>query len=452
VGGTGIVTVGALTAMAAHLEGKSASVLDFMGFAQKGGSVLAFVRMADTPARLNQVRIDTQQADALVACDAVVGASAEALQAVRHGRTRVLVNTHELPVAESLRNPDAQMKIPLLIEKLRFAAGDDRVETLDAQGLAEALLGDSILANMLALGYAWQRGLLPVGLESLLRAIELNNVAVDTNKLAFSLGRLEAAAPSALRQLLQGDTLDVAPAETLDALVARGVAHLTGYQNAGYAARYAHFVGEVRAREEQFESDANLPLTTAVARSLLKLMAYKDEYEVARLYTDGPFRESLRQQFEGDFALEFYMAPPLLARIRDGRPPRKIRIGSWLYRAMQLLARGRVLRGTVLDVFGRTHERRTERQLIEDYVARIRSLLPALDARRLPLAADIAALPLAMRGYGHVKLANVALARLREAELLHRFDPQTYPRPASAQPGAGQLRGIAIVDGRKAAV
>jgi len=446
VGGTGIVTVGALTAMAAHLEGKSASVLDFMGFAQKGGSVLAFVRMADIPSRLNQVRIDTQQADAVIACDAVVGASPEALQTVRHGRTRVLANTHELPVAESLRNPDAQMKIPQLLEKLRFAAGDDRVETLDAQGLAEALLGDSILANMLALGYAWQRGLLPVGLPAMLRAIELNNVAVETNKLAFSLGRLEAAAPSALRQLLQGDSLDTAPAESLDALIARGVAHLTAYQNAGYAARYADFVAMVRRHEQQLGADPGLPFTSAVARSLLKLMAYKDEYEVARLYTDGHFEETLRQQFEGDFSLEFYMAPPFLSRSRDGQPPRKMRIGSWLHRAMKLLARGRVLRGTPLDLFGKTRERRLERELVGSYMDRMRALVPALTVERLALATEIAAAPLTMRGYGHVKLANVALARLREAELLHRFDPAVYPRPAAQQPGAGQLRGIAIVE------
>ncbi len=319
VGGTGIVTVGALTAMAAHLEGKSASVLDFMGFAQKGGSVLAFVRIADVPSRLNQVRIDTQQADALVACDAVVGASAEALQTVRRGRTRVLANTHEVPVAESLHNPDAQMRIPQLMDKLRFAAGDDRVETLDAQDLAEALLGDSILANMLALGYAWQRGLLPVGLAAMLRAIELNGVAVETNQLAFSLGRLEAAAPAALRQLLQGDGLDAPPAESLEALIAHGVLHLTQYQDAGYAARYADFVASVRQREEQLGADPALPLTRTVARSLLKLMAYKDEYEVARLYTDGRFTDTLRRQFEGDFSLEFYMAPPLLSQSRDGR-------------------------------------------------------------------------------------------------------------------------------------
>jgi indolepyruvate ferredoxin oxidoreductase len=444
VGGTGIVTVGALTAMAAHLEGKSASVLDFMGFAQKGGSVLAFVRLADVPSRLNQVRIDTQQADALIACDAVVGASAEALQTVRRGRTRVLANTHEVPVAESLRNPDADLKMPQLLDKLRFAAGADRVETLDAQALAEALLGDSILANMLALGYAWQRGLLPVGQAALLRAIELNGVAVETNQLAFSLGRLEAAAPASLRQLLQGESLDAAPLASLDALVARGVAHLTAYQDAAYAQRYADFLALVREREQQLGQDSTLPFTAAVARSLLKLMAYKDEYEVARLYTDGHFEQSLRQQFEGDFKLEFYMAPPFLSRSKDGRPPRKMRLGSWMRQAMNLLARGRVLRGTALDLFGKTRERRLERELVASYMERIRSLLPQLDAPRLALATEIAALPLTMRGYGHVKLANVALARLREAELLHRFDPAVYPRPAATRE-AGQLRGIAVV-------
>src|SRR4051812_24940991 len=216
VGGTGVVTVGALVAMAAHLEGKSASVLDFMGFAQKGGSVLSFVRMADIPSRLNQVRIDTQQADAILACDLVVGASPDALATVRHGRTRILANTHEVPVAESLRNPDASLKVPELLDKLRFAAGADRLETLDAQALAEAFLGDSIVSNILALGYAWQRGLVPVGATALLRAIELNGVGVDNNKLAFSLGRLAAADPAAVAALLQAPS--VGPAETPDTL------------------------------------------------------------------------------------------------------------------------------------------------------------------------------------------------------------------------------------------
>jgi indolepyruvate ferredoxin oxidoreductase len=467
VGGTGVVTVGALISMAAHLEGKSASALDFMGFAQKGGNVLSFVRMAETPALLNQVRIDTQQADAVLACDAVVGATPEALQAVRHGRTRILVNTHEIPVGESLKNPDANLRMPQLLEKLRFAAGAERVESLDAQALAEAWLGDSILANILMLGYAWQRGLVPVSLEALQRAIELNGVAVETNKLAFSLGRLEAQSPEALRDLLKWKAAEPL-ADTLPAIVARGVDFLTAYQNAGYARRYAQFVDMVRQREHalapaqaqvlgqaqvlrQAQDDRqSLPFTRAVAQSLLKLMAYKDEYEVARLYTDGRFAEQLREQFEGDITLEFYLAPPALSKARDDAAPRKIRFGSWMHKAMKVLAAGRVLRGTALDVFGRTEERRLERALIDGYMERIRALLPALDARRLPIATEIAALPLSMRGYGHVKLANVALARAREAELLHRFDPEVYPRPVR-EAKAGQIRGIAIVDRSKAA-
>ncbi|MHB1123818.1 MAG: indolepyruvate ferredoxin oxidoreductase family protein [Ramlibacter sp.] len=444
VGGTGVVTVGALVAMAAHLEGKSASVLDFMGFAQKGGSVLSFVRLADLPSRLNQVRIDTQQADALLACDLVVGASADALATVRHGRTRILANTHEVPVAESLRNPDAGLKTPQLLEKLRFAAGAERVETLDAQALAEAFLGDSIYSNIVALGAAWQRGLVPVGQEALLRAVELNGVAVDNNKLALALGRLAAGEPQAIVALLRGTPAEPAREDaTLDTLIARGVAHLSGYQDARYAKRYVQFVDQVRRREEALAADPALPFTRTVARALLKLMAFKDEYEVARLYTDGEFARSLREQFEGDYELEFYMAPPALSRGRDGEPPRKIRLGGWMLPAMKLLAKGKRLRGTVFDPFGRTGERRLERELPGRYRERIEALLPLLTRERLKTACEIAALPLQMRGFGHVKSANVALARAREAELLHRFDPATYPRPAASRE-AGQIRGIRV--------
>ena len=443
VGGTGVVTVGALIAMAAHLEGKSASVLDFMGFAQKGGSVLSFVRFADKPSRLNQVRIDTQQADAILACDLVVGASPDALATVRHGRTRILANTHEVPVAESLRNPDASLKAPQLLDKLRYAAGEERVETLDAQALAEAFLGDSIVSNILALGYAWQRGLVPVSLEALMRAIELNAVGIENNKLALSLGRLAAADPQAVESLLGNAAHAGAEEESLDDLIARGVAHLTGYQDAAYAKRYAAFVATVRERERSMAADPSLPFTRAVARSLLKLMAYKDEYEVARLYTDGGFRKSLQEQFEGDIQLEFFMAPPVLSKSRDGQPPRKIRLGSWMMPAMKVLAHGRRLRGTVFDVFGRTDERRMERELVDGYMRRVDSLLPALTPERVKAATDVAALPMAMRGFGHVKLANVAVTRAREAELLHRFDPQTYPRPEPSRQ-AGQIRGIRV--------
>jgi indolepyruvate ferredoxin oxidoreductase len=443
VGGTGVVTVGALIAMAAHLEGKSASLLDFMGFAQKGGSVLSYVRLADVPSRLNQVRIDTQQADAVLACDLVVGASPDALVTVRHGRTRILANTHEIPVAESLRNPDASVKAPQLLDKLRFAAGAERVETLDAQSLAESFLGDSIVSNILALGFAWQRALVPVSLEALMHAIDLNGVGAENNKLAFSLGRLAAADPQAVESLWETTQAEPADHETVDGLVALGVRHLTGYQDAAYAKRYADAVATARRHERALQADPSLPFTRAVAQSLLKLMAYKDEYEVARLYTDGEFARSLHEQFEGDIKLEFYMAPPALSRARDGRPPRKIRLGGWMLPAMKLLAQGRRLRGTMLDVFGRTRERRMERELAESYLRRIEVLLPSLSRERLQVACEIAALPLQMRGFGHVKVANVAMARAREAELLHRFDPEVYPRPAATRE-AGQLRGIRV--------
>ncbi|NML17689.1 indolepyruvate ferredoxin oxidoreductase family protein [Azohydromonas caseinilytica] len=445
VGGTGVVTVGALISMAAHLEGKSASVLDFMGFAQKGGAVLSHVRLADVPQRLNQVRIDTQQADALLACELVVGASADALQTVRRGRTRILANVHEVPVAEHLRNPEATLRVPQLLEKLRFAAGEERVETLDAQALCEGFMGDAVAANILALGYAWQRGLVPVGLEALLRAIELNGVAVEANKLALSLGRLAAGDPAALAAL--GTAQDSAVAdEPLEALRARGVELLTAYQNAAYARRYAALVDAAAAREREIDADASLPFARAVARGLLKLMAYKDEYEVARLYTDGSFERALRQQFEGELKLNFHMAPPLLARPKDGQPPRKWTLGPWLRPLLGVLARGKALRGTALDPFGATEERRMERELIRRYEQRVRELLPLLSPERLALAVEIARLPLSMRGFGHVKAGNVAQARAREAELLHRIDPAHHPRPAPSRE-AGQIRGIQVTAG-----
>jgi len=458
VGGTGIVTVGALVAMAAHLEGKQASVLDFMGFAQKGGAVLSFVRLADHADRLHQVRIDTQQADAVLACDLVVGASPEALQTVRHGRTRVLANVHEVPVAESLRNPDADLQREALLDKLRFVAGDAQVETFDAQALAEAFLGDTVTANVLALGYAWQRGLVPLGLPALQRAIALNAVAVDANRLAFSLGRLAAADPAACDALRAPATPAAEALPPLDALIATGRAELTAYQDAALAARWAARVRQVARHEAALGLDATLPLTRAVARALHKLMAIKDEYEVARLYTDGGFQRALAAQFDGAVRLQFHMAPPLLSRPRDGQPPRKLTLGPWLLPALRLLARGKRLRGTVFDVFGRSAERRLERGLLAAFEARIDELLAGLPApvapgapdgaarARLALAVQIAQVPLAMRGYGHVKLAQVALARAREAELLHRWDPARHPRPAAAA-RAGQLRGIAVVAG-----
>ncbi len=453
VGGTGVVTVGAVIAMAAHLEGKAASVLDFMGFAQKGGSVLSFVRLADSRERLHQVRIDTQQADAILACDVVVGASADALQTVRHGRTRVLANIHEIPVAESLRNPDADLHVDLLLEKMRFVAGEEQVETFDAQSLAEEFLGDTLAANIVATGYAWQRGLVPLSLEALMHAIELNGVAVAANQSAFSLGRLAAGDPAALDQLRAAPAADAQSSQAderpLDMLIADARRHLTGYQNAAWADRFEKRIRGLQAREAALQGgDSSLPFTRNAARSLLKLMSYKDEYEVARLYTDGAFLKKLSEQFEGELKLEFHMAPPVVARGSHGRAPAKIRVGSWMLPAMRWLAHGKRLRGTAFDPFGRTGERRAERELISHFDGLFDAMAGELSADNQSLAARIAALPMSIRGFGHVKLANLEAAQVREAELLHRFAPSRYPKPASA-PGAGQIRGIAIVAGAR---
>ena len=438
VGGTGVGTVGALVAMAAHLQDYHASVLDFMGFAQKGGAVLSFVRLADRADRLHQVRIDAQQADAMLACDLVTAASAEALQTVRHGRTRILVNEHASPTAHAVLDRDAPWPAEELLAKLRGAAGETYVRTLDAQAWAEEFLGDTTAANVLALGHAWQLGLVPVSAQALERAIELNGVAVQANRVAFALGRLSAADPAGCRELLQQP--QTAPAEAPDFL-RTAMQHLREWQDEAWAQRFARRVEAVRRREAELGGDGRL--AEAAARSLLRLMSYKDEYEVARLYTDGRFAQALAEQFEGPARLQLHLAPPWLARPREGAAPRKLRVGAWVLGPLKLLARARRLRGTWLDPFGHGAERRMERGLITEFEQLLDEVLPELDASRLELGIALAALPQQIRGFGHVKLAAVQAARLRRDELLHRLDPRRYPQPArKAQ--AGQLRGIAI--------
>jgi indolepyruvate ferredoxin oxidoreductase len=418
VGGTGVVTVGALVAMAAHLEGKGASTLDFMGFAQKGGAVLCHVRIAARPAAIHQVRIDAGQADALLACDLVVGSTRDVLATLRQGATRVVANTHEIPTADFVRKPDAGLQASLLKHRLRKAAGADHVSFVDAQDAARRLLGDAIAANVFLLGYAWQLGMVPVGLDALERAIELNGVAVPMNRRAFAFGRLAAGNRQALEGLLSPGAAAAAP-PPLEQLVAHRVAHLTAYQNGAYAARYQAFVEEVKAAEERAGADPALPLTRAVARNLAKLMAYKDEYEVARLYGDTAFRQALEQQFEGEFRLRLHFAPPLLAR-KDPHTglPRKSDYGQWILPLLKGLAKLKFLRGTAFDPFGWTEERRLERALVEEYRDTIRDLLPRLEPRTLPLALELARLPEAIRGFGHVKRASVDQARSRREALL----------------------------------
>jgi len=419
VGGTGVVTVGAIITMAANLESKSASVLDFMGFAQKGGMVLSYVRLADVPERLNQVRIDTQQADAILACDLVVGASADALQTAKRGRTRIIANTHEIPTAAFVQDPYANLQAGGLLEKMRFAAGPEGVVACDAQAIAEHFLGDTIFANILLMGFTWQSGLVPVGLEAMLRAIELNGTAVERNKTAFALGRLAAHDPAALRQIM-GPSESTAPAPTdLDALIAHRAGLLTAYQNARYAERYRALVEKVRAAEQAVvPRGAPLAVTASVAHAYAKLLAYKDEYEVGRLYTDGTFQRALQAQFEGELKVSFHMAPPLLSRAGASR---KLTLGPWLSPVLRTLASARALRGTPFDPFGYMLERRMERELAADYAATMDAVLPKLTPETLAAAEELAALPDRIRGFGHVKIGNLRLVKRREGELLQRL-------------------------------
>ncbi|MBH9551399.1 indolepyruvate ferredoxin oxidoreductase family protein [Inhella gelatinilytica] len=435
VGGTGVVTVGALITMAAHLEKKSASVLDFMGFAQKGGAVLSFVRVAPEASQLNQVRIDTQQADVLLACDLVVGASNDALQTVKAGRTMILANTHELPTAAFVRNPDASLQAHELLAKMRFATGqrDDLLKTVDAQTLAQKLLGDTMPSNIIMLGAAWQAGLVPVSLAALTRAIELNGVAVEANKTAFALGRLAHAAPAALDRLGGATVVKLSLAtDKLDGeqgLIARRKAFLTDYQDAAYAERYEALVRRVREAESRLGDAGKAErLTKAVARYYAKLLAIKDEYEVARLYTNGSFEAALKEQFESWDGLRFHMAPPVFSKPgADGRA-KKITYGGWMWKALRGLARFKGLRGSALDLFGYTAERRMERQLVADYETLVQELILGLRPDTLDTAVQLARLPERIRGYGHVKHANVEAVRQQGRELLAR-----YRAPAAAQ-------------------
>jgi indolepyruvate ferredoxin oxidoreductase len=429
IGGTGVITVGALLGMAAHLEGRGCTVLDFTGLSQKNGAVMSHVRLAPAPEDLHAVRIAAGGADLLLGCDMVVAASPQALSRVEHGVTRAVVNSYLAPTAAFVVNPDIDFEMLTMQRALRAAAGDAGTDFIDGTGLATALMGDSIATNLFMLGFAWQKGLVPLSLEALERAIELNGVAVESAKRSFAWGRLaahdrakvEAAARPSLRE-------DAPAAQGVAEVVERRAQFLADYQDAAYARRYRELVGLVEAAEKT-RARGRSGLAEAVARGLFKLMAYKDEYEVARLYTSGEFLQRLNQQFEGDFMLEFNLAPPLLAP-RDPHTGelQKRRYGPWVFRAFKLLARLRRLRGTAFDLFGRTEERRMERRLIAEYEAVVRELAQALDPDNHPLAIEIASLPQQMRGFGHVKERNVKKAKEREASLLAAW---RNPAPAA---------------------
>lgn len=411
VGGTGVITIGQLLGMAAHLEGKAVVTQDAAGLAQKGGSTWSHIQIANRPEAILTTKVGTAEADLVLGCDPIVAATKTTLSAMREGRTRVALNVHGTPTAAFVHDPNWQFPAATCDTAIAQAVGEAQVGRFDADQLAVRLLGDSIYTNPMMLGYAWQKGWIPLGHAALMRAIELNGVQVENNKLAFEWGRRAAhdlASVTALAQP-QGQVVQFVkkPATTIDEIVARRVDFLTGYQNAAYANQYRTFVERVRATEAKLGSTK---LAEAVARYLFKLMAYKDEYEVARLHTDPAFLAKIEQQFEGNYTLRHHLAPPALAKRNDRGELVKQAYGPWMRTAFKLLARLKGLRGTALDPFGRTEERRMERALIGRYKDTIEELMAGLNAANLALAIEIARLPEQIRGYGHVKERHLQAA------------------------------------------
>ncbi len=436
VGGTGVVTISALVGMAAHLEGRGVSVLDQLGMAQKGGAVLSHVRIAERPDAIHAVRIAAGSARLLLGCDLVVSASGEALSRLQPGHSRAIVNSHETITGDFTRNPDLAFPGRDLRDSIATAVGAGNAEFVEATRLATGLFGDSIATNLFMLGYAYQEGLVPVSAGAIERAIELNGVAVAFNRSAFHWGRRAVVDRASVEaRAVPRDALPDShrPSETLDELVGRRVEFLTRYQNGAYAERYAGRVRRLREAEAACLGGSTA-LTEAAARALFKVMAYKDEYEVARLYTETDFLKRVADQFEGPYALRFHLAPPLLAE-RDpatGHLQKRV-YGSWMLGAFRLLAGLRFLRGTKFDIFGRTAERRGERRLVIEYEALLDEITDALSPANHATAVELAALPLEIRGFGHIKEANLQRAKAKEADLLARFRSPPVPQVLAAE-------------------
>jgi indolepyruvate ferredoxin oxidoreductase len=421
IGGTGVVTIGALLGMAAHLEGKGVSVLDMTGLAQKNGAVVSHVRIADAPEQLYATRIAAGEAKLVLACDILTGVGDEALAKMQKGVTKALVNTALVMPAQFTRDPDLKFPTGSMEQEIKDAVGPGDAEFLDGTKLATGLMGDSIATNLFMVGYAYQRGLIPVGEASILKAIELNGASVESNKQSFYWGRLAAVDPArvataAIPKAAKPDSQRLS--ESLDEMIDRRAKFLTDYQDAAYAKRYIDFVARVRATEGA-KQPGTTDLTEAVARYYFKLLAVKDEYEVARLYAETDFVQRVAAQFEGDYKLTFHLAPPTTNKpdAITGEP-RKSRYGPWMMPVFRVLAKFRRVRGTALDVFGKTAERKMERALIGQYETLIAEVLDRMTPQNYAVAVDLASIPEYIRGYGHVKDRHLKEAKVREKALL----------------------------------
>jgi indolepyruvate ferredoxin oxidoreductase len=436
VGGTGVLTIGALLGMAAHIEGKASMILDMSGLAQKGGAVLSHVRLSEHTADVTCSRIVTGTADLVLAADEVVAASKETITLCESSRTTGIINSHIIPTADFILNRDFNFQSRKVNHVLETALRKDSA-FVDFTKPAETLLGDAIATNMMMMGYAYQRGLLPLSAEAIEQAIEVNAVAVKMNTQAFRLGRLAAVDPSRISAMMKGEGEASAPKTldtmSLDEIIAHRTAYLTDYQNAKLAARYRALVMQVRdvARDRGFGDE----LPRAVAVNYAKLLAYKDEYEVARLYTDGRFEQQLRDQFDGDFKISFNLAPPLLGGAKDalGRPKKRA-FGAWMMPVFRMLAKMRGLRGTAFDIFGHSPDRRLERDLIAGYEKDVAHILSVLSPMTLEISIEILSLPDRIRGYGPVKEKAVADTKARYTQLAADLaNPPPAPRQIAAE-------------------
>lgn len=418
VGGTGVVTIGSLIGMAAHLENKGCSIVDMAGLAQKGGAVVSHIRVSKSPEEIHATSISTGGADLLLGADLVVSAGIIGMDKITKGRTQVVVNTHESITGHFTQNPEALIPSAAMKADLIKAAGKEQTDFVEATTLAKALMGDTITTNLFLVGYALQKGYIPVSPKAIMEAIRLNDVAVPMNIQAFQWGRLAAVKLSVVEELAKKEMpieADHVLSETLEEKIRRRHEFLITYQDKAYADRYLSFIQNVIREEKRLGLTG---LAEAVIQSYYRLLAIKDEYEVARLYTNGDFMRRLKQQFSGNFKLQFHLAPPLFSR-RDPHTGElsKSTYGPWVFKVFKLLAKGKKLRGTVFDIFGYTAERRMERQMVLDFEITMGKVLVQLTPKNHAIACQIATLPQTIRGFGHVKERNLKEARATEEKL-----------------------------------
>ena len=434
VGGTGVITIGQLLGFAAHIEGKGIVTQDAGGLAQKGGATWSHVLIADHQDDIRTTRVGMAGADLIIGCDPIVSANKETTLRMRAGRTHVALNAHSTPTAAFVKNANWQNPSQNCVDSITAIVGKDGVSAFNADALATVMMGDSIYTNPIMLGYAWQKGWVPLQKASLMRAIELNAVAVDNNKTAFEWGCRAAHNWAEVAQLLQSSNaavsvIDFKKRDSLEDIISKRVEFLTAYQNAAYAAKYVDFVEKIRIKELSLNSTSDhqksLSLTESAAKNLFKLMAYKDEYEVARLHSNGDFEKKVASMFEGDYKLNYHLAPPLIAKKNDKGELQKQQFGPWMLTSFKLLSKLKGLRGTAFDLFGKTTERKMEQALITDYLASMNLVLGKLNTDNkstlLPIALELANIPESIKGFGHVKEKNAAAARLKWDDLLKQL-------------------------------